>query len=131
MITELIEKYNLVIRKLPDIQIDKFFIDEKRISDYKLKKDERIESYKPTIEKFETEKAFHSFYKKFPNGRFLVVKETKRDISNKFLVTYSNNFLSNVNFSIKSKDVFIADTMEEAIMKCVNYIEESKNIKYK
>lgn len=131
MITELIEKYNLVIRKLPDIQIDKFFIDEKRISDYKLMKGERIESYKPTIQDFETEKAFNSFYKKFPNGRFLVVKETKRDISNKFLVTYSNNFLSNVNFSLKSKDVFIADTMEEAIMKCVNYIEESKNIKYK
>lgn len=131
MITELIEKYNLVIRKLPDIQISKFFIDEKRISDYKLRNNERIECYKPTIENFETEEAFNSFYKKFPNGRYLVVEEVKKDTSNKFLVTYSNNFLSNVNFSLKSKDVFIADTMEEAIMKCVNYIEESKNIKYK
>lgn len=35
---KLIEKYNLVIRKLPDIQISKSFIDEKRISDYKLRK---------------------------------------------------------------------------------------------
>lgn len=128
---KLIEKYNLVIRKLPDIQISKSFIDEKRISDYKLRKNERIECYKPTIEKFETEEAFNSFYKKFPNGRFFVVEEKRKDISNKFLVTYSNNFLSNVTFNLKSKDVFIADTMEEAIKKCVNYIEESKNIKYK
>lgn len=126
MITELIEKYNLVIRKLPAIQISRSYISENKLSDYKLKDNERIEHWKPTVENFETKKAFENFYKKFPNGRYILVEEIKKDISNKYLVTYSNNFLSTVTFSLKSEEVFIGDTVEEAVTKCVNYLERTK-----
>lgn len=126
MITELIEKYNLVIRKLPDVQISRYYIDENKVSDYKLKDNEWIEHWKPTIENFETEKAFENFYKRFPNGRYIVVEEIKKEILNKFLVTFSNNFLSTITFSLRSKEVFIGDTLEEAVMKCVNYLERTK-----
>lgn len=126
MITELIEKYNLVIRKLPAIQINRSYISENKLLDYKLKDNERIEHWKPTIENFETKKAFENFYKKFPNGRYILVEEIKRDIANKFIVTFSNDFNSTIVFSLKSEEVFIGDTMEEAITKCVNYLERTK-----
>lgn len=134
-VLEMINEFNIIVKKIPnEIEMTYFLEDDETVEN------EEVFHFKPSLEYFKKKAEienlkytdedilnfYNNFYQLYKNGQRYYIKKFKNKNSGKYIAIDGN---SNENVITFSNNVqFIADTIDEAVSNCVEYIKKKRQV---
>lgn len=134
-VLEMINEFNIIVKKIPnEIEMTYFLADDETVEN------EEVFHFKPSLEYFKKKAEienldytdedilnfYNNFYKIYENGQRYYIKKFKNKNSGKYIAIDGNSNHNVIDFNNNVQ--FIADTIDEAVSNCVEYIKEKRQI---